>query len=356
VSIDAASTLTTLGLFAAFALLLVGLASAGTCRLDRVISALVLFGVAMAVLGVIQRSLTPADESLVYGFWRSIDKGDPFGPFINRNHFAGWMIMAIALAMGFSLAVLERARRPRNATAGDWARWLVTPEASRFAFIVFAVLAMATALVLTRSRSGLAGFLVAVLVLVVAMARRASGSVKRGLVVAYGVALAGGAVLWAGLSTVVTRFSTVAVDLPTRVSGWRDTLQVIQDFPWFGTGFGNYAKAMLVYQTANRSTMFAQAHNDYLQIAAEGGLLVALPALAAALALAAGVRRRFAERLDDAYTYWIRVGAVAALAGMAMQSLVEFSLQMPGNALLFVIAAAVALQRPFRPSTHAHRV
>jgi len=264
--------------------------------------------------------------------------------------------MVLGLVMGFSLAVLERARRPRNATAGDWVRWLVTPEASHFAFIVFAVLAMATSLVLTRSRSGVAGFLVVVLVIVVAMARRASGSLKRGLVIAYGAALAGGALLWAGLSTVVTRFSAMAVDLPTRLSGWRDTLHMIWDFLWFGTGFGNYAEAMLVYQTAHRSTMFAQAHNDYLQIAAESGLLAALPVMAAALALVAGIRRRFAERADDSYGYWIRVGAVAALAGIAAQSAVEFSLQMPGNAVLFVFAAAIAVHRAPRSSSHAHRV
>jgi O-antigen ligase len=235
-------------------------------------------------------------------------------------------------------------------------RWLATPDASQFLFVVFAVLVMGTSLVLTGSRSGMAAFVVAALVLSAVMARRASGAMRRGMVVAYGATIVAGALLWAGLSTVVSRFTLATVDLATRLSAWRDTLRIVEDFPLAGTGLGTYDLAMLVYQTAHRSTMFAQAHNDYLQIVAEGGALVAIPAAACVLTIAGTVRRRFREQADDPSTYWLRVGALAAIAGIAAQSLVEFSLQMPANALLFVVVLAVALRRPPRVESHAHRV
>jgi O-antigen ligase len=101
--------------------------------------------------------------------------------------------------------------------------------------------------------------------------------------------------------------------------------------------------------------MYLQAHNDYLQLMAEGGLLVAIPALIVAGLIVAGIRRRLSSGHDDRLTAWIRIGAVAGLLGMAAQSLVEFSLQMPGNAVLFVVLMALALHRPVR-APHAARV
>ena len=73
-----------------------------------------------------------------------------------------------------------------------------------------------------------------------------------------------------------------------------------------------------------------------------------LPA-AASLTLvlfADGIRRRFSSGQDDPATSWIRFGAATAVAAIALQSVVEFSLQMPGNAVAFVVVAAIALHRP----------
>ena len=355
-SLDPVATFTTLALFGAFSVLLLGLSrGSADARLDRIVRSLVFLGVVMATAGIVQRAaVPPRGAHLVYGFWEPQFKGDPFGPFINRNHFAGWMLLALPLAMGYSLAVLHRHRPPLNSGIRQWLRWLITPDASRFAFVMLAVLVMGTSLALTQSRSGIVGFLAAVLVLAVAMCRHARRPFVRALVLSYAGVLAGGALLWAGLATTLTRFSLTAADLPARWSAWQDTLRIIADFPLFGVGLGNYGLAMLIYQTGHRSTMFAQAHNDYLQLLAEGGILVVIPALACFVVIARLIRRRLDGHDESPYEYWIRVGAVAALVGIALQSLVEFSLQMPANALLFVVVLAIAIRPRLR--AHAHRV
>jgi O-antigen ligase len=219
---------------------------------------------------------------------------------------------------------------------------------------------MATSIALTRSRSGILGFLVATAVVTIVMARRASRWRTQVLAVALGIVLAGGAVVWAGTDATLSRFSLASVDAGTRLSAWRDTWAMIEDFPWFGVGLGNYGTAMLLYQTAHRDTLFAQAHNDYLQVLAEGGVLVAVPALVAIAAIGVRVVRRFADASESAPRRWLRVGAVAGLAGIATQSLFEFSLQMPAIAALFALTIAVAVHRA--PSSaegdlrHAHRL
>ena len=90
----------------------------------------------------------------------------------------------------------------------------------------------------------------------------------------------------------------------------------------------------------------AEAHSDYLQLAAEGGALLAGAAALLLVLFANEVRRRFRESAAGSRDYWIRVGAVTGLVSIGLQEAVEFSLQMPANAALFVVLCAVALHRP----------
>lgn len=92
--------------------------------------------------------------------------------------------------------------------------------------------------------------------------------------------------------------------------------------------------------------MFVEAHNDFLQLAAEGGLLLGLPILAAIGLLSREVWRRFRERADDAETYWLRAGAVTGLCAIAVMEVFDFTLQMPGASAMFVVLCAVAIHRP----------
>lgn len=102
---------------------------------------------------------------------------------------------------------------------------------------------------------------------------------------------------------------------------------------------------MLFYQSHDLAVHYSTAHNDYLQLAAEGGFLVGMPAAWALIVLVRSIRRRFAERADDTETYWIRIGAATGLIAMGLQEIVDFSLQIPGNGLLFVVLCAIAVHR-----------
>jgi O-antigen ligase len=175
------------------------------------------------------------------------------------------------------------------------------------------------------------------------------------LVAGFSVLLAG-SVGWAGIDRTMDRFGRAPAELEGRFSAWRDTQRIVADFPIFGTGLGTYAQAMLLYQTDGRDVMYAEAHNDYIQLAAEGGLIVGVPVLVLLGVMAMTIRRRFRSGDDDPMTSWIRAGSLAGLAGIAAQSVVEFSLQMPGNAVMFVLLLALALHRPSRRSIDAHRV
>jgi O-antigen ligase len=91
------------------------------------------------------------------------------------------------------------------------------------------------------------------------------------------------------------------------------------------------------------------AHNDYLQLLAEGGALVCIPVGLVMLTIGWTVRRRFLDETGDTAEYWIRIGAVTGLVAIALQEIGDFSLQMPGNAVLFAVLLALAVRHAMPP-------
>lgn len=313
-------------------------------------------GVALAVVGVLQRTMAGGTPALVYGFWRPLDGGSPFGPFINRNHFAGWMVMTIPVVLGYSCALVATSRRPARARWTEWMRWGTTVDANRVALVWFAVLAMGMSVVLTGSRSGMIGVGVGLTVVAASVARRSTSRRARLLVGASPLVILLLAAAWAGLDRALGRFGPASQDFSVRLEHWRETWLIVRAFPWTGIGLGAYEQVMLVYQHVHRELMYAQAHNDYLQLLAEGGLLVTVPLAATGVVITRTAIRRFSSDEDTVLAQWLRVGALGGIAGIAIQSCVEFSLQIPANATLLMVLVGLLIHRPNRLSRHAYRV
>ena len=161
--------------------------------------------------------------------------------------------------------------------------------------------------------------------------------------------------MWSGPDVVASRFAAADWgEFNNRKGAWVDAWSVAREFPVAGTGLNTYWAAALFYQHHEMAYFFAQAHNDYLQLAAEGGLLVTVPAIVCLFVFVRDVRGAMrGTRVDT--SKWLRAGAVASLIAIAFQETVEFSLQMPGNAALFAVVCAIALHRPDHPGRWASR-
>jgi O-antigen ligase len=92
--------------------------------------------------------------------------------------------------------------------------------------------------------------------------------------------------------------------------------------------------------------IFNQAHNHYLQVVSEGGLLVGIPALLMVVAFVREARARLDA--DRSGMFWVRAGAASGLCGVAVQSLLETGLTTPANAALAAVAAAIVTHVPPR--------
>ncbi|PYR68865.1 MAG: hypothetical protein DMF88_07790, partial [Acidobacteria bacterium] len=243
----------------------------------RLVAPIVGLGVLVSLIGMIQLAF---HATLVYGFWTPILANTaPFGPFINRNHFAGLVLMVLPVALSWCLTVGAAAGSPARRGVRHWLVWVGEREASQAIVIGFGCLMMAVGLLLTLSRAGLACLAIVCLIGSCVFAR----STRRGVVAAGALAAPVLALAWVDVGRILDRFSSAdMLSLAGRVGIWRDAWHVAANFWVAGTGFNTYGIAMLFYQTTNRFFHVQEAHNDYLQIAAEGGLLIGLPALAAA--------------------------------------------------------------------------
>jgi O-antigen ligase len=128
---------------------------------------------------------------------------------------------------------------------------------------------------------------------------------------------------------------------------WHDTWRMVSDFPLTGVGTGAFQRAMLGYQEGSRLFFFNHAHNEYLQLLAEGGLLIAAPAAIALLAAIALMLKSLGA--DRSPIFWIRAGASCGVVAVAVQSIWDTGLRTPANGVLFAVIAAIALHDP-RPA------
>jgi O-antigen ligase len=299
-------------------------AKGGVRLAARTVAAL---GLALAVFGIVQHMTAP------HSFYGTIvpRQTTPFGPYLNHSDFAMWLVMGLLLTSGYLITRLY-SQQPGVDAFDNRALWLTLAAA-----------AMVAALVVGLSRSGLiagvAGFVTLWILSTARVERRGRMQLLTGFAL---VAVA--AALFANTTAVAGRIEQTISGSGGRAAIWRATWPMAKDFWRTGIGAGAFERAMVVYQPAPHETFFNHAHNDYLQMITEGGVLLVIPAIAALAAAIVGIRGRL--RSDRSSMYWVRAGAVSGLVAVAVQSIWETGLRVPANTLLFAALAAIALATP----------
>ena len=293
-----------------------------------------------ALLGIGRNMLFP--NGLVYGFWAPIQSGAAaFGPIINRNHYAAWAIAAIALSTG---GLLAQAIRLHAQTSSPRRRLLIALSDARGVWLLFAIAVSTASVIVTASRAGFIGWLAAAIAMLFAGWRRAGG---RALAVFTAIALVclAAVVMWSAPDRLLQRIGAPGNGLGLRAEIWRESADLVARYPIAGVGTGAFPAAMTHYQ-ARRDVFLNHAHNQYLEIAVDGGLLLWLPL---ALALAGIAREAWRGLASDRGSFfWLRAGASAALVGLAVLSIWESPFRTPATLMIAAVAAGVATAPPRR--------
>jgi O-antigen ligase len=282
-----------------------------------------IFGFLVSVFGILQHLTF---NGKLYWFREMHYGGIPFGPYVNRNHFAGFAELFIPMAL--VPLMLGKVRRER---------WLIVG--------LFAVVSIGS-LFLSASRGGIVSLAVEVVVVVVWMSLRRTGPKQM---------LAGAAVLvaalvmvsWLGVKQIAQRFSSMKameVSSGKRASMRRDTWRIFVDHPWMGTGLGTLQMVFPPYETLYDGRIVNHAHNDYLEALAETGIAGGLCcALFVGLLLFHSSQQLSGGKAS--FGAVLNLSGLVACSGVLVHSLVDFNLHMPANAQLFFLMATLATSR-----------
>jgi len=296
-------------------------------------------GLALGAEAFVQRALSPA---LVYGVWRPAWLASnilPWGPFINRNDFAAWLLMAIPLTIGYVLMRIGSWRATGD-TRIDVNR-IVDP---RLILLLASMCVMTGGILASLSRSGVLSLAIALAAFML-LARTRLGRTRLWLLAAAVGVLLIAAGTYVNLPALLGRMNEAwPSGLGGRLAVWRETWPIVRDFAVTGVGVGAFERAMLVYQESNRLLFFNHAHNELLQIMAEGGVPLGIGALVVLTIAASTAMSNL--RADRSPVFWARAGAACGLLGIACQSFWDTALRMPANSVLCAILAAVALHAP----------
>lgn len=333
----------------AFALVLALATSRERARM--IAYALVLSALLQAVYGALMH-LAGADAE-IFGA-RIAHASQASGGFVNRNHFAGFLEIGLAMGIGLMVGSLEESgRRSWRQFWRDTARMLLSAKAPLRLFLV----AMVIALVMTRSRMGNTAFFSSLLIAgTVALILRRHATRSTVILVAslivIDIFIVGA---WFGVEKTIERLEqTTAVEVEQRVEPSVYALDMLKDYPVFGAGAGSFYSAFPRYRGPDIGAFYDHAHNDYTQFLVETGplgalLIGALPLLALINCVLALSRRR------DPLARGFAFAALMGVAAIAIHSTVDFNLQIPANALAFVVLLAYAWIALFSASAPSAR-
>jgi O-antigen ligase len=281
------------------------------------------FGFSIATFGVLQHLTF---NGKIYWVREMRFGGIPFGPYVNRNHFAAFAELLIPISLVSLL--LGKVRRERLFVVG-----------------LFAVLQIG-ALFLSASRGGIVSFGAELVVLAVWMVWRRSGG-KQLLAAAAVLVVVVLLVSWLGVGQILQRFSAMqSLEMTSgkRASMRADTWRIFLDHPIVGTGLGTLQTVFPPYESLYDGKIVNHSHNDFLEALAETGMVGGLCCGWFLVLLATdGGRRALSARRSFAST--LQFSALLGCVGFLVHSLADFNLHIPSNALLFFVMAYLATAR-----------
>jgi O-antigen ligase len=291
-------------------------------RLRKIVYVITIFGFVFAFFAILQAVLSP---NKIYGIYEA-KFATPFGSFVNRHNFAAYMEMALGLPLGLMFV---------GAVGRD----------KRLIYLT-AIGLMGIALLLSGSRGGFVSLLAEIVFLVILTNKAKSSAqmaVKVGLSVLLLLVIVFGAVLIGGESS-LTRFAetTASQDFSTnRTHIWSVTLSVIQNNLPFGAGLGAFGAAYTPYDSLSGMERVEQAHNDYLQILADAGIVgLLLGAFFVYRLFKTGLRN---AQTSDRFRRGVALGALAGCFAILVHSLFDFVLHVTAVSMLFVTLVSLVV-------------
>ncbi|MGH9739959.1 MAG: O-antigen ligase family protein [Candidatus Acidiferrales bacterium] len=290
------------------------------------------FCFAVSLFGIVQH-FTSGNEI----YWMQSFKTDvkPFGPYVNRNDFAGFV--ELTLPIGLALMIFRGAHK------------------DLFPLLTLFTVVPISAAILSSSRGGITSIALEIAVLLL-LAIKWRGSSRKGRdsrKLAFGLIalVALSFIAWVGVGRTIERFSSLdhpSVTFSRRISMARGAVHIFLAHPIKGCGLGALVDVFPLYETAYDGRVVDHVHNDYLEALAEAGILGGMCGVAFLWLLYREGRRNL-EVEQGNFSRALHAGAAASVCGLLLHSFVDFNLHIPANALLFLLQVSILASPPLPP-------
>jgi O-antigen ligase len=311
-----------------------------TTRLKLLQYCVVAVGTLHALFGIGRAIFERGSQTPVIGYLFS---GVGYGIFINRNHFAYMMEMTLGVLIGLVFSAETRNKRALylSLTSIVWIALISCNSRGGIVSMLGVVVAALALYFFSRPRRAEQNQTWLGRLGKVTIAGAASGVLVAVLIV--GVAVVGGDVVAGRMETIGGEVSAASESRMSRAQIWSSTYRLIADNKYLGVGFGAYPMAITRYDRGPGALSLEQAHNDYLETLANGGLIGAILVLCFIGVLVYRIRQTLRTR--DQVRRAIGIGAAAGIAGVAIHSAFDFGLHITANAVMFTALIVLATAR-----------
>lgn len=309
-------------------------------RLKDTATVIAAFAALLAFSSILQMSMA-GDKAL----WvrELTGGGSPYGPYVNRNHYAGFMVGLLPVVVAMFL--YHRPTLRYSSLRERLAEILRHKRTNEHVLVGFGSILIGVSVLLTRSRGGIISLCVSMAFMYYMLKRRDSGRAFL-LVLLMGLLIP--AVEWFGWTHILDRFEVLLspeLGLANfRVEMWEGALGIIRDFPLLGAGQGAFMDIYRSYGVSPPGLVVDHAHNDYLEIMAEGGI-VAFVLFAWFVLSVMGACVKALKRRHERYSKYLAIGIMAGIVGRLTHGLLDFNHYIGANGLYlyFLCGFAVAV-------------
>jgi len=318
-------------------------------KLMRISTIIVYSGMVVALLGIVQKD---AGAPKIYWFWEPLFKKDAsfFGPFVNPNHFAGYIEMVIPLSIGLLIVKWRHFAHKKLRCMREFLIKIGTDEGCKFILFSFLIVLMVGALFLSSSRGGMISFFGSMVYLLLMIMKRETGG--RNIFIIMGLLISVFSLLiWMGIKPLIEEFSSISdlskdYDIQYRFQNWRDMGKSIQVFPLFGVGLEAFSRIFPKYKTIELQYYYLYLENDYLQLLCEVGIIgfgIFLWLILSFFRQIESGNLQHKEKGMGSIDYIVFYGCLTSVVAMMIHSFWDFNMHIPSNALLLSMLMGLAI-------------
>ena len=289
--------------------------------------------IGIALLAILQKFSSP-DKI----YWlRSAPAGTlPVGPWIYRSQYCGFVELLAPLVLALMLYYRPLLPSDEPLRKRIVAFFSKDDSGNYYILLGFGLLVLASSVFVSLARGGIISLSLSFLVFFLLLGwkeSRYSGLFSMMLVTCLVLAVS-----WFGWEPIVERFDKmfsvsgeVTVD---RIPIWENTWQLFKDFVLTGSGFGTFIAVFPHYRTVPGEAIFDHAHNDYLELLTDGGIIAFF---LVGWFFFSVVRQgwRMLRRRRDRYSILLSIGALTSIVAMLIHSISDFNMHNGAVGLYF---------------------